>query len=155
MKTNLSYSPTDLSILIMRIALGGVIFAHGAQKLFGWFGGFGFDATMAYFTDHLALPWIIGFLVILGESVGAVALIAGFFGRMMSLSLLIIIMGAMYLDHAPNGFFMNWFGNRPGGEGIEFDLLVFGLAIPLALTGSGRYSLDALVFRSVARKSVT
>ncbi len=131
----------DFSLLAMRVSLGGVIFAHGAQKLFGWFGGFGFEGTMNYFTEHLGLPWVIGFLVVIGESLGAAALILGLFGRFMSASIAVIMLGALYFEHAQYGFFMNWFGTA-SGEGIEFDLLVFGLAIPLILLGSGRYSLD-------------
>jgi putative oxidoreductase len=133
---------TDIALLIMRVTLGSVIFAHGAQKLFGWFGGFGYEGTMGYFTDTVGLPYFLGVLVILGESLGALALILGLFGRFMSLSLFMIMLGALYFDHASNGFFMNWFGNRPGGEGFEFDLLTFGLSLAILIMGSGRFSLD-------------
>jgi putative oxidoreductase len=143
---------TDLSLLIIRLSLGGVIFAHGAQKLFGWFGGYGFDGTMQYFTQTVGLPYVIGVLVMLGESLGALALVLGLFGRFMSLSIFIIMLGALYFDHAQNGFYMNWYGNRAGGEGYEFDLLVFGLSLPIILNGSGAFSLDRLIF---AGKSVS
>jgi putative oxidoreductase len=142
MKTLKAETKTGFSLLIIRLALGGVIFAHGAQKLFGWFGGFGYENTMLYFTETLGLPYFIGLLVILGESFGAIALILGLFGRFMSLSIFIIILGAMFFDHAKNGFFMNWFGNRTGGEGYEFDLLVFGLCLPVIINGSGVFSVD-------------
>jgi putative oxidoreductase len=142
MKIALSEKKTDFSLLIIRASLGVVIFAHGAQKLFGWFGGYGYEGTMHYFTDTVGLPYAIGVLVILGESLGAVALIVGLFGRLMSASIFIIMLGALYFDHAQNGFYMNWYGNRAGGEGYEFDLLVFGLSLPIVILGSGAFSID-------------
>ncbi|MBT1702760.1 DoxX family protein [Chryseosolibacter indicus] len=141
----------NISLLIMRLALGIVIFPHGAQKLLGWFGGYGFDGTMNYFTSSVGIPYIIGLLVIIGESFGAIAIILGLFGRFSAASLFIIILGALYFDHAQHGFFMNWFGNQKG-EGYEFDLLTFGLSIPLLLQGSGAYSLDAVLERVLKRR---
>ena len=146
MKT-LEESKTDISLLIIMLSLGGVIFAHGAQKLFGWFGGYGFENTMGYFTGTVGLPYVLGVLVILGESLGAIALMLGLFGRFMSLSIFTIMLGALYFDHAQNGFFMNWFGNRAGGEGIEFDMLTFGLSLAILISGSGAYSLDYYLSR--------
>jgi putative oxidoreductase len=137
----------DITLLIIRITLGSVIFAHGAQKLFGWFGGFGFQGTMTYFTDTVGLPYIVGLLVILGESLGAIALILGLFGRFMSAAIFMIMWGALYFDHAHNGFYMNWFGNRSGGEGYEFDLLTFGLGLAIVINGSGTFSIDQAIFR--------
>jgi putative oxidoreductase len=144
MKT-LSEKNIDLSLLIIRITLGGVIFAHGAQKLLGWFGGFGFEGTMHYFTNTVGLPYAIGLLVILGESLGAIALAIGLFGRFMALSIFTIMLGALYFDHGQNGFYMNWFGNRSGGEGYEFDLLVFGLSLAIIISGSGAFSIDRYI----------
>jgi putative oxidoreductase len=141
MKT-LTENKTDIAALLMRLSLGGVIFAHGAQKAFGWFGGYGFAGTMGYFTGTIGLPYVLGVLVILGESIGAIALMLGLFGRFMSVSMFLIMMGALCFDHAQNGFYMNWYGNRAGGEGIEFDLLAFGLSLALLLIGSGKYSID-------------
>ena len=70
------------SSLVLRVVLGVVIFAHGAQKLLGWFGGNGFSGTMGFFTNVMHLPWLIAFLVIIGESLGSVALIAGLLTRL-------------------------------------------------------------------------
>lgn len=129
----------DLSLLATRLVLGVVIFAHGAQKLFGWFGGFGFDATMQYFVQT-GIPYFIGLLVIGGETLGALALILGFGGRFMASGIFIIMIGAMAM-HLPNGFFMNWYGNQ-AGEGYEYHLLVFALSLIVIINGSGKYSLD-------------
>ncbi|HZY80984.1 MAG TPA: DoxX family protein [Cyclobacteriaceae bacterium] len=134
----------NISLLIMRVTLGSVIFAHGAQKLLGWFGGYGFEGTINYFTETAGVPYIIGLLVILGESLGAIALALGLFTRFMAASLFVIMLGAMMIDHAQYGFFMDWFRNQKG-EGIEFDILTFGLSIPLTLLGAGAYSLDAVL----------
>jgi putative oxidoreductase len=144
MKTEFIEKRTDIALLIIRVALGTVIFGHGAQKLFGWFGGYGFEGTINYFTGTVGLPYILGLLVILGESLGALALMLGLFGRFMASGIFIIMFGAMLIDHVQYGFFMNWFGNQ-AGEGFEFDLLTFGLSLSVIICGSGQYSLDNLL----------
>ena len=149
----------NTSLLIMRITLGGVIFAHGAQKLFGWFGGYGFDGTMTWFTTVAGVPYPIAVLVILGESLGAIALALGLFTRFHAAAMFVIMMGAMLIDHAQYGFFMDWFRNQKG-EGIEFDILTFGLSSGLAIMGGGAYALDRLlspliIFRSEKAKKGT
>jgi putative oxidoreductase len=143
MKT-LTNSKTDISLLIARISMSIVMFAHGAQKLFGWFGGYGLDGTMDYFVGVAGLPYLVGILVIFGETAGALSLALGLFGRFMAGVTFIILVGAMLIDHSQHGFFMNWFGNQKG-EGIEFDLLSFGLCLVIMLNGSGKFSVDALI----------
>jgi putative oxidoreductase len=135
------------SSLVLRVALGLVIFPHGAQKLLGWFGGHGFAGTMGFFTETMHLPAVIAFLVILGESVGAVLLVAGFMTRFVALSLATIMVGAIALVHWPYGFFMNWFGQQPG-EGFEFHLLVIAISAALVLSGGGRWSVDRKLGRA-------
>ena len=132
------------SYWVPRVILGCVIFPHGAQKLFGWFGGFGFTNTMTYFTQTAGLPWIIAFLVVIGESLGSIGLIVGFLTRLSALGLICIMMGAIITVHIPNGFFMNWFGKQ-AGEGFEYHLLVSGMSIPLLINGGGKYSVDILI----------
>jgi putative oxidoreductase len=126
---------------ILRVTLGLVMFPHGAQKLLGWFGGFGFDGTMGFFTQKMGLPWLIALLVIIGESFGSVALLAGFLTRFVAASLAVIMLGAITMVHLPNGFFMNWFGQQKG-EGYEYHLLVIGVAVALLVTGGGKGSVD-------------
>lgn len=154
MKTLSIEKKLGLTLLIARISLGVVIFAHGAQKLLGWFGGFGYEASMQYFTETQGFPYLVGLLVILGESLGAIALILGLFGRFMSASLFVIMLGALYFDHAQHGFFMNWFGNQ-AGEGFEFDLLVFGLSLAVMINGSGAFSLDHLLFKKKRQVTIS
>lgn len=127
--------------LILRLTLGFVIFPHGAQKLLGWFGGFGFDGTMGFFTQKMGLPWLIALLIIIGESFGSLALLAGLLTRFTAASLAVIMFGAITLVHLPHGFFMNWFGQQKG-EGFEYHLLVIGIAAALLVTGGGKWSID-------------
>ena len=132
------------SYWVPRVILGCVMLPHGAQKLFGWFGGFGFTNTMIYFTQTAGLPWIIAFLIVMGESLGSLGLILGFFTRLSALGLICIMVGAIITVHIPNGFFMNWFGKQ-AGEGFEYHLLVIGMSIPLLINGGGKYSVDVLI----------
>ena len=141
------------SYWVPRVILGCVMFPHGAQKLFGWFGGFGFTNTMTYFTQTAGLPWIIAFLIIIGESLGSLGLILGFFTRLSALGLICIMVGAIITVHIPNGFFMNWFGKQ-AGEGFEYHLLVIGMSIPLLISGGGKYSVDALINKNLEKTSL-
>ncbi len=127
--------------LILRLTLGLVMLPHGLQKLFGWFGGFGFEGTMGFFTQKMGMPWLIALLVIIGESFGSLALLAGLFTRFSAASLAVIMLGAVALVHLPQGFFMNWFGQQQG-EGYEYHLLVIGIAAALVVSGGGKWSVD-------------
>lgn len=137
---------SDLGPFLLRVILGLVLFPHGAQKLLGWFGGYGFKGTMGYFTGSAGLPAIVAFLVIIGESFGSVALVFGLLTRFTALSIAIIMLGAALMVHKENGFFINWFGAQKG-EGYEFHLLAIGAALALAVTGAGAYSLDAWILK--------
>ena len=138
--------------LIVRVMLALVIFPHGAQKLLGWFGGNGFGGTMEFFTQQAGLPWVVAFLVIIGESFGALALAAGLFTRFSAASLGIIMLGAVAMVHWPHGFFMNWFGQQ-AGEGFEFHLLVIGMALALVANGGGKWSVDGVIAGWISAKS--
>jgi putative oxidoreductase len=136
--------------LILRLTLGLVMFPHGAQKLLGWYGGFGFDGTLGFFTEKMGLPWIIAFLIIMGESFGSLGLLVGFLTRFSAASIGVIMLGAITLVHWPNGFFMNWFGKQ-AGEGYEYHLLVLGIAIVLTIVGGGRWSVDQQIAQRIAK----
>ena len=109
----------DVSLVLVRILLGGVVGAHGAQKLLGAFEGYGFQASVGFFTETIGLPYIFAVLIILAESLGMIALISGLFSRILSGSLILIMLGAIFTTQGQYGFFMNWSGSQ-GGEGIEF-----------------------------------
>jgi putative oxidoreductase len=130
------------TLLAQRLVLAAVMLPHGAQKLLGWFGGFGFEGTMGFFTGTMHIPAPIALLVILGESLGALALAAGVLTRLSALLISAIMVGAALTSHVGNGFFMNWFGNQ-AGEGFEYHLLALALAVPLIFLGGGAKSVDS------------
>ena len=125
---------------IIRIVLGAILFPHGAQKLLGWFGGYGFDGTIGFLTGTAGLPWIIAFLVIIIEFFGALALIFGFATRIVATGVIVLFAGIL-LMHLQNGFFMNWNGQQ-AGEGFEYHLLVIGMSLALLVSGAGKWSID-------------
>jgi len=129
------------SELILRVTLGVVMFPHGAQKLFGWFGGFGFAGTMGFFTEKMGIPAVLAFLVIITESLGSLGLIVGFLTRLTAFGIFCIMVVAIAMVHWPHGFFMNWSGKQ-AGEGFEYHLLVIGIAVVLMLYGAGKWSVD-------------
>jgi len=136
------------SSLILRVMLGIVMLPHGAQKLLGWFGGFGFGGTMGFFTEQMHLPAVIAFLVIVGEFFGSLGLIAGFLTRFITASYVTIMLGAIATVHLPNGFFMNWSGKQPG-EGFEYHLLVIGMSLALLIAGGGKWSVDGAIAKKL------
>jgi putative oxidoreductase len=135
---------------VLRVLLGIVIFPHGAQKLLGWFGGLGFDASMRWFESSFHLPTIFALLAILAESVGAVALIAGFFTRIAALAISVNMLVAVVLVHGKVGFFMNWGGNAKG-EGFEYHILAVAIGVALTILGGGRWSVDGVIAKKLKR----
>ena len=134
--TNENYTST-----IIRIFLGVILFPHGAQKLLGWFGGYGFNGTMGFLTGTIGLPWILALLVILIEFFGAIALIFGFATRIVAVGIISLFTGIIFTAHFSNGFFINWSGQQQG-EGYEYHLLIIGMAIALLVSGAGKWSVD-------------
>lgn len=133
----------DLGACVARIVLGAVFFPHGAQKALGMYGGLGFTGTVNAFAGT-GMPAPLAVLLIAGEFLGSLGLMAGLLGRVAAGGIGLIMVGAIALVHWKHGFFMNWFGNQPG-EGYEFHLLAIGLALAVMLKGSGRWSLDRLL----------
>jgi putative oxidoreductase len=131
---------SDVSFTILRVVLGVVFFAHGAQKMLGWFGGFGFHGSMGFFT-HMGIPAPVAFLVICIEFFGGLGLIVGLLTRIAALGIAGDMIGAIFMVHLQNGFFMNWMGTQKG-EGIEYHLLALAMAAALLLRGAGAFSLD-------------
>ena len=134
--------------LILRVMLGLVMLPHGAQKLLGWYGGFGFAGTMGFFTEQMHMPAVVAFLVIIGESFGSLGLILGLLTRFTAASLSLIMVGAIAMVHWPNGFFMNWFGKQ-AGEGFEYHLLVIGMSLALLIAGAGKWSVDGAIAKKL------
>jgi len=136
----------DITGFVLRVLLGVVMLPHGAQKLLGWFGGFGFSGTMGFFTGTMGIPAVFAFLVIMSEFFGSLALIAGAITRLAAFGAGCIMLGATLMVHLPNGFFMNWAGKQQG-EGFEFHLLAMAIAVALMIKGGGRWSVDGLLTR--------
>ncbi|MBL4889485.1 MAG: DoxX family protein [Candidatus Lindowbacteria bacterium] len=134
---------TSWSATVARIFLGAVMLPHGLQKTVGLFGGHGFSGTLEFFTGG-GMPWIVAFLVIVGESLGALGLIFGFLTRLSAFGVAAIMLGAIGMIHGEHGFFMNWIGQQ-AGEGFEYHLLALGLALSVMVSGAGRLSIDALI----------
>jgi putative oxidoreductase len=135
----------DVTLTILRLVLGVVFFAHGAQKLLGWFGGYGLTATVGAFT-HMGMPAPIVYLIIATEFFGGLGLILGFLTRIPALGIGCLMVGAIFLVHLPNGFFMNWANNQKG-EGIEYHLMAIAMAAVLLLRGAGAFSVDRALSR--------
>ena len=144
-ETDRSLAPT-----LARIAAGSVMFAHGAQKMLGWFGGQGYDATIEGFTRHMGLPPTIAMLVVIAEFFGGLGLIFGFLTRLAALGIALVMVGAIAMVHAQHGFFMNWTG-RQGGEGFEFHVLMIGVMLALTWSGAGRLSIDRWITKRLRR----
>ncbi len=139
---------TSWSLLISRLALGVVILPHGMQKALGAFGGYGLEGTLGFF-QSMGMPFLLGLMVILAEFVGSIGVILGAGTRFMAFSIFLTLGGAMFLGgHVNNGFFMNWFGAQ-AGEGIEYFLLVLGLAASLMISGAGKFSVDGLISKKL------
>ena len=136
-------------LMVVRVVLGVVIFAHGAQKLLGWFGGPGLGATLRTFRDQLRIPAALTCLAIAAEFFGGVGLIIGLLTRVAALGVAVTIAVALLTVHLKNGFFMNWFGEKQG-HGIEYHLLVIALAVLLMVKGAGAFSIDAALSRDAA-----
>lgn len=148
MKSILNTNPKNTLALIARVALGLVVFPHGAQKLLGWFGGGGFDGTMGYFTEGLHLPYFIGLLVIFIEFFCALMLIAGWFTRVAAIAIIGQFIGIIFISGAYSRFFMNWASEAARGEGLEYFIMLFALGLIALIAGGGKASIDAQLIRN-------
>ncbi|PYS47161.1 MAG: hypothetical protein DMF68_16755 [Acidobacteria bacterium] len=126
-------SAVDWALLVARIFVGVVFVAHGAQKMFGAFGGPGLSA-------FVQVMGFLGYLVAIGEFFGGLGLVFGFLSRFSAASIILIMIGAIATAHGRFGFFMNWAGNQ-AGEGFEYHLLAIGILLPIVIAGPGRFAI--------------
>src|SRR5437899_10642427 len=140
----LTATDDDIATTILRLVLGVIFFAHGAQKMLGWFGGYGFTGTMGFFTGILHIPAVFAVLAIAAEFFGGLGLIFGLLTRVASVGVFCNMIVAVAMVHAQFGFFMNWAGTQKG-EGYEFHLLVLATAALLMIRGAGAACVDRLL----------
>lgn len=126
-------SAVDWAFLIARVFVGGVFMVHGAQKLFGAFGGPGL-------ANVVQMMGPLGYLVSSGEFFGGLGIVLGFLSRFSAASIALIMLGAIATVHGKFGFFMNWAGNQPG-EGFEYHLVAIGVLLPIVIAGPGRFAI--------------
>ncbi|HEY4930943.1 MAG TPA: DoxX family protein [Terriglobales bacterium] len=131
----------DFTLTLVRLVLGVVFFAHGAQKMLGWFGGYGFHGTMGFFTQMMHIPASLAFLAICAEFFGGLGLLVGLLGRVAAFGIMVNMLVAVFTVHIHNGFFANWSGQQKG-EGIEYHLLAIALLLVVIIKGSGALSVD-------------
>ena len=137
----LLFTSNDFTLAIARLLLGIVFFAHGAQKMLGWFGGYGFTGTMGFFTQQMHIPGVFAFLAICAEFFGGLGLIVGFLSRIAAFGILCNMVVAVATVHIHYGFFMNWTGQQKG-EGFEFHLIALALLLVVMVKGAGALSID-------------
>ncbi len=137
--TTLDFTTLSIGLLIARVMLGLGIAAHGTQKLFGWFGGYGLTGTGGFFEGLGFRPGkLFAALSGLGEALGGLLVALGLFGPVGPALMIAVMLVAIATVHWPNGFFV-------ANKGYEHPLLYAAGASALAFTGFGAFSLDALL----------
>src|SRR5262249_33882470 len=130
------------SHLLVRVVLGIIFFAQGAQKVFGWFGGPGLKGVIGYFKQALGVPAPLTVLAAFTECFGGVAVIVGLLARPAALGFIVVMAVAVAKVHGKNGLFLN-FENTPGrGHGYEFNLALAAMAASILIGGAGILSVD-------------
>jgi len=128
-------SAVDSALLIVRVIVRVIFVAHGAQKLFGAFGGPGLSAVVAMMGP-------LGYAVTIGEFFGGLGLIVGFLCRFSAASLIVVMLGAIAMVHGQHGFFL---GHAPtdtlATSGFEYNLALIGLLAPILIAGPGSFSI--------------
>jgi putative oxidoreductase len=137
----LTRTSNDPTLTVARWVLATIFLGHGTQKAFGWFGGMGFERSLAFFQDTMGISPPLTILVMITELASAAGFMAGFLTRLAAAGLMTIMLVAPFANHLYPRFFMNWSGTR-GGEGYEYHLLAIALLLVLIARGGGAWSLD-------------
>src|SRR5215467_7049093 len=131
---------SDVALFLLRAVVGVVFFAHGAQKVFGWFGGHGLEATVEGMAKNGFSP-VIAYLVAFGELAAGLGLIVGLLTRIAAAGMFVEMLGAVLIVHAKNGFFSE-------SHGFEFPLTLCIASLAVLILGPGAHSLDAALRRA-------
>src|ERR1700674_2306225 len=142
----------DWVIAVVRIVLGVVFFAHGAQKALGWFGGAGLQSTVRVFREQLRIPAPLALVSVAAEFLGGLGLVVGLLSRIAALGIAVVMIVAILTVHRKFGFFMNWYGEKQG-HGIEYHILVLALALTVIIKGAGAFSLDQVLYQHVSTQN--
>jgi putative oxidoreductase len=141
---NLFATEPSIALLILRVVLGVIFFAHGAQKVLGWFGGYGLKGTVGYFVS-MGMPAPVAYLTCFIEFLSGMGLLVGFLARLCGLGVAAIMIGAMITVHWQHGFFLNA-ELKPGkGHGIEYALALLAMGLAVLIDGAGALSIDRLL----------
>jgi len=143
MLLKLMNTQNEYSLALARVILGVVFFAHGAQKMFGWFDGSGFSGTISEFVKF-GMPVAVALFAIFVEFLGGLSLLFGLLSRLAALAIIVEMIGAVLTIHIHIGFFMNWVGDQKG-EGFEYHLIAIALAFLIMVRGAGALSIDYMV----------
>lgn len=135
----------DRADLILRIALGVVFFAHGSQKVLGWFGGYGWAGTLGFFQQALGIPPFWAGLSFLAELLGGILILLGLLTRPAALSIAVTMFVAGMKVGLPNGFFLDTQGPK---DGVEYVFVLLLIAVYFIIKGAGKISLDAVISKS-------
>jgi putative oxidoreductase len=136
------------AITVVRVMLGVIFFAHGSQKVLGWFGGYGLKGTVGYFVST-GLPLPVAYAVCFFEFFGGIGLLLGLFTRLAALAVITVMVGAIAKVHAPSGFFINWELTPGKGHGYEANLAFIAMGLACVIAGGGALSVDGLLVRGV------
>lgn len=135
----------DYSLLPLRIAVGIIFIAHGGQKLFPIWGGAGLSQTIQNFSN-MGMPSFLTVILAFTEFLGGLGLLFGLLTRLSALGISLVMLGAIFMVHLKNGFFLNWFCAPNVGHGFEYNLALLGAGITLLISGAGKISLDRYLF---------
>ena len=139
-------TPNDLTLTFARVILALVFLGHGAQKMFGLFGGLGFTRTLEVFEATMGIPAFLTALAMVAEVFGGLGLLVGLLTRIAASGVLVVMIVAPLANGLYVRFFMNWQGQNPG-EGFEYHLLAIALILVVLVHGAGAYSFDRLLAR--------
>jgi putative oxidoreductase len=139
-------SDPSMALLILRVVLGVIFFAHGAQKVLGWFGGDGLKGTTAHFAS-MGMPVPLAYLVCFIEFLSGIGLVIGLLARLCALGVVAVMAGAIATVHGKHGFFLN-IEMKPGvGHGFEYNLALLAMGLAILIEGAGVFSFDRWLLR--------
>lgn len=134
----------SVGLLILRLALGIVFFAHGAQKVLGWWGGHGIEGFVGH-VAQMGFPAWMGYLAAYTEFLGGIAVVIGLLTRLASLGLVSTMAVAIWKVHGANGLFLNGMCEPGRGNGFEYAMVLGAMALCLVFAGAGRISIDGFI----------